>query len=47
MIDFDWENIDPNTPDEEMYKRYVTSTVPVPEPYVVEDPHLPAPTGKH
>jgi hypothetical protein len=40
MIDFDWENIDPNTPDEEMYKRYVTSsTVPVPEPYVVEDPH--------
>ena len=27
-----------------MYKRYVTSTVPVPEPCIVEDPHLPAPS---
>ena len=44
MIDFDWENIDPNLSDEEIYKRYVTSTVPVPEPYIVEDPHLPAPS---
>ena len=26
MFDFDWENIDPNRPDEEMYKRYVTNS---------------------
>ena len=44
MIDFDWENIDPNTPNEEMNELYVNSTVPVPEPVIVEDPHLPAPS---
>jgi hypothetical protein len=44
MVDFDWENIDPNTPDEEMYELYVGSTLPVPEPVIVEDPHLPAPS---
>ena len=38
MIDFDWENIDPNTPDEELYERYVNSTVLLPEPSLVEDP---------
>ena len=44
MVDFDWENIDPNTPDEEMYELYVSGTLPVPEPVIVEDPHLPAPS---
>ena len=44
MVDFDWENINPNTPDEEMYELYVGSTLPVPEPVIVEDPHLPAPS---
>jgi len=44
MVDFDWENIDPNTPDEEMYELYVGSTLPVPEPVIVEDPQLPAPS---
>jgi hypothetical protein len=43
MIDFDWENIEPNTPDEELYKRYVNSMVLVPNPYIVKDPMLPAP----
>ena len=32
MIDFDCENIDPNTPDDELYERYVNRTVPVPVP---------------
>jgi hypothetical protein len=44
MIDFDWENIDPNTPDEELYERYVNSTIPLPEPSLVEDPLLPVPS---
>jgi hypothetical protein len=44
MIEFDWENIDPNTPDEELYERYVNSTVPLPEPSLVEDPLLPVPS---
>ena len=43
MIDFDWENIDPNTPDEELHKRYVNSTVLVQDPYIVKDPMFPAP----
>ena len=38
MIEFDWENIDPNTPDDELYERYVNSTVLLPEPSLVEDP---------
>ena len=44
MIDFDWENIDPNTPDEKLYERYVNSTIPLPEPSLVEDPLLPVPS---
>ena len=44
MIDFDWENLDPNTPDVELYERYVHSTVPVPDPCIVEDPMLPVPS---
>jgi hypothetical protein len=40
MNEFDWENIDPNTPDE----RYVNSTIPVPEPSLVDDPLLPVST---
>jgi hypothetical protein len=40
MINFDWENIDPNTPDEELYERYVYNTVSVPDPYIVGDPML-------
>ncbi len=32
MIELDWENIDPNTPDEEIYEMYVHSTIPVPDP---------------
>ncbi len=42
MVDFDWENIDPNTPDEEMHELYVGSILPVPELVLIEDPHLPA-----
>ncbi len=37
MIEFDWENINPNTPDEELYERYVNSTIPVPKPSLVDD----------
>ncbi len=47
MIDFqfDWENIDPNAPDDdELYEQYVNSTVPVPEPTLVDDPLLPVPS---
>jgi hypothetical protein len=44
MIEFDWENTDPNTPDEELYERYVNSTIPVPEPSLVDNPLLPVPS---
>ena len=44
MINFDWENIDPNTPDVELCKRYIHSTVPVPNPCIVEDPILLVPS---
>ena len=37
MIEFDWENIDPNTPDEELYERYVNSTISLPEQSLVDD----------
>ena len=36
--------LDPNTPDVELYERYVHSTVPVPDPCIVEDPMLPVPS---
>ena len=39
MIEFDWKNIDPNTPDEELYERYANSTIPFPEPSLVDDPY--------
>ena len=45
MIEFDWENIDPNTPEEELYERYVNSTIPLSEPsLVVDDPLLSVPS---
>ena len=44
MIEFDWKNVDPNTPDEELYERYVNSTIPLPEPSLVNDPLLPVPS---
>ena len=37
--------IDPNTPDDKLYERYVNRTVPVPEPTtLVHDPLLPVPS---
>ena len=44
MIDFDWQYFDPNTPDKELYERYVNSTVPGPEPSLLDDPLLPLPS---
>ncbi len=37
MIDFDWENIDRNAPDHELFERYVNSTVPISKPTLVDD----------
>jgi hypothetical protein len=39
MIDFGLENIDPNAPDEEIYERYVNSTIALPEPSLLDDPY--------
>ena len=44
MIEFDWENIDPNAPDEEIFERYVNSTIAIPEPSLLDDPLLLVPS---